>query len=98
MTKKNLGPCAIKECDKSTDRFCTFTINCKNKAIAKGTYDYFNIEIGLQLCHDHYLAICEPDRHINYNEKKKRKKDNDKENHITRDRNTTNYYIFGKLK
>ena len=97
MTKKNLGPCAIKECNKPTNHFRTFTINCKNKAIAKGTYDYYNIEIGLQLCHD-YLAICEPDHHINYNEKKKRIKNNDKENHITRNRNPTNYYISGKLK
>jgi hypothetical protein len=45
MTKKNLGPCAIKECNKPTNRFRTFTITCKNKAIAKGTYDYYNVEI-----------------------------------------------------
>jgi len=93
MTKKNLGPCAIKECDKSTDRFRTFTINCKNKAIAKGTYNYYNVEVGLQLCHSHYLKICEPDRHVNYN--KKKLKNNNKENHIIRDRNPTNYCISG---
>ena len=95
MTKKNLGPCAIRECNKFTTRFRTFTLNCKNKSIAKGTYNNYNVEIGLQLCHSHYLEICEPDRYTKYNKENKRPRIDDKESHIG---NPTNYKISGKLK
>ena len=74
MTKKNLGPYAIRECNKFTTRFHTFTLNCKNKSIAKGTYSNYNVEIGLQLCHSHYLEICEPDRYTKYNKENKKAK------------------------
>ena len=64
--KKFLGSCAVKECNKPTNRFCTFTVNCKRKAISKETYNNYNIEVRLQLCHIHYLEICEPARYTKY--------------------------------
>src|SRR5205823_14837922 len=99
MTKKNLGPCAVKECNKPTKRFRTFTVNCKRKAIAKETYNNYHIEVGFQLCHSHYLEICEPDRYTKYNKiENKRPKIDDKENYIINDRNSINHNVHGKLK
>jgi hypothetical protein len=98
MTKKNLGPCAVKECNKPTNRFRTFTINCKRKAIAKETYNNYHIEVGFQLCHSHYLEICEPDRYTKYNKLENKAKIDDKENYVINDRNFTNRNIHGKLK
>ncbi|RHZ89740.1 hypothetical protein Glove_11g64 [Diversispora epigaea] len=69
MSKKNTGPCSIKNCTYSGHFFCRITElayqKCEKENMLE-VYSYLNI--GEQLCHQHYCQIVESKRN-----KRKRK-------------------------
>ncbi|RIB02068.1 hypothetical protein C2G38_2228885 [Gigaspora rosea] len=70
MTKKNLGPCSINNCQIRPNQYHGITEYALRKAKEKGTFNQYNyLEVGKQLCYPHYLKIVEPDRHNEYNNK-----------------------------
>jgi hypothetical protein len=63
MTRKNLGPCSIHNCQINSNQYRGITTNALRKAKENGTFDQYNyLEFGKQLCYPHYLSIIEPDR------------------------------------
>ena len=63
MTRKNLGPCFIYNCQIESDQYRGITNNALKKAKEKGTFNQHNyLEVGKQLCYPHYFNIIEPDR------------------------------------
>ncbi|CAG8672293.1 6160_t:CDS:2, partial [Cetraspora pellucida] len=64
MTKKNLGPCSVRDCQINPKQFRGITDYAFKKAKEKGTFgQYSYLEIGKQLCYSYYLEIIELDRH-----------------------------------
>ncbi|CAG8520385.1 8038_t:CDS:1 [Cetraspora pellucida] len=64
MTKKNLGPCSVRNCQINPKQYCEITDNAFRKAKEKGTFSQYNyLEIRKQLCYPHYLEIIEPNHH-----------------------------------
>lgn len=63
MSRKNLGPCSIHNCNIESNQYRGITSYALRKAKEKGTFRQYNyLEIGKQLCYSHYLNIIEPDR------------------------------------
>jgi len=66
MTRKNKGPCAVVNCDKNNTRFRLYSIHAANKVSEfpekLSSYTYINGTLIInesQLCHSHYMEICE---------------------------------------
>lgn len=68
---KNLGPCAIPECDyKNTCRFRKMTKYAIEKIRNKHSEGNYNfIKENDELCHEHYMKIIESDIHEKYKSK-----------------------------
>jgi len=68
---KNLGPCALPDCENTRKEFRKLTSYTIEKIQKKDFEQKYNfLKENDQLCYDHYLRIVEPDRN------KRRKSDN----------------------